>query len=244
MANGIGQSVVPAVQSWEVRLASKAVSRLNGSLPAGAKAQVVEALLARIRQEQASRPSVEPTAEDAQKAVHRLLTEVLDEVTLRTELDAFFRANQGKAMAFAESILNNLAAAQDVVSQTYLELLLGKTTPKHFFRALKHNARDMQRQMARDIERFEPVEKVFDPRHLPGEDRMAGGESDEFSVEPGSSRLEDQDPLDQMIASEEQVEHEATVQAAFRHPKWRYCKRKKWARPLLALCAEMTPSRA
>lgn len=236
MANRIGQTVVVTAEPWEVRLARNAVSRLNGDVPAPAKPQIVEALLARFQKEKTSRlPDGQDTWEaHAHKAVHNLLTEVLEQAQRQAEITAFFHANHGRALAYAESILKNLAAAQDAVSKTYLELLEGKTTTARFFRALKNNARDILRRMSREVERFEPTERVFDPQHLPGEDRMSGGESDEFSLEPASSSLEDQDPLDQLIHREEQAERDQMVQVALKDPRWRFCKRRKWAQPLLA----------
>jgi len=236
MANRIGQTVVVAVEPWEARLAKNAVSRLNGDVPAGAKPQIVEALLARLQKEKTSRlPDGQDSWEaHAHKAVQALLMEILEQARRKAEITAFFHANHGRALAYAEAILKNLAAAQDAVSKTYLELLEGKTTTERFFRALKNNARDILRRLSREAERFEPTERVFDPRHLAGEDRMSGGESAEFSLEPASSRLEDQDPLDQLIQREEQEEREQMVQVALKDPRWRFCKRRKWAQPLLA----------
>jgi hypothetical protein len=80
---------------------------------------------------------------------------------------------------------------------------------------------------------FEPTERAFDPRHLPGEDRMAGGESEEFSVEPASSQPEDQDPLEILIQREEAAARLAMVERAMSDPRWRYVKGRKWARPLV-----------
>ncbi|MHB2027049.1 MAG: RNA polymerase sigma factor [Elusimicrobiota bacterium] len=220
---------------WEVQLAQSAVSKLNGHVPSQLKPDVVKALISRLREEKASRSIAGAAGEDqARESVQRLLAEVLENAKKKAAITAFFRANHGRALAYAESILNNLAAAQDAVSQTCIEFLQGKTTAAHFFRALKWNARDISRRMSRETERFEPTEMVFNPQHLPGEDRVSGGESDEFSLEPASSSLEDQDPLDQLILREDEAERAAMVQAAIKDPRWRFCKRKKWAQPLLA----------
>lgn len=234
MANRTGQIVAPSSEALEVRLAKNAVASLNGKVPARAKHQLVEDLLTRLQKEKNSHiPIGQDTWEEhARKVVHDLLMEVVEQVQRKVELTAFFRANHGRALAYAESILNNRSAAQDAVSQTYLEFLNGKTTKPHFFRALKSNARDMLRRMSWETERFEPAERVFNPQHFSGEDRMSGGESDEFSLEPASARLEDQDPLDQLIHREEQVERKKLVRAALQDPRWRFCKRRKWARLL------------
>ena len=235
MASRIGQNAVLAAETWEIRLAGNAVSRLNGSVPARSKPEIVENLLTRLREERSSRlpPCPDTWREHAKKAVHDLLTEVLEQARRKTELAAFSHANQSKAVAYAERILNNSSAAEDAVSNTYLELLQGKTTPAHFFRALKSNARNMLERTAWEVERFEPTERAFNPQYLPGENRIPGGENDEFSVEPASSRLEDQDPLEQLLHREEQRVHEEAVRTALQDPRWRFCKRKKWAQPLL-----------
>src|SRR5262249_38040551 len=135
-------------------------------------------------------------------------------------------------------------AAQDAVSNTFVELLEGKTTTARFFRALKNNARDIRRRTRSEARRHEPIERVFDPHHFAGEDRMAGGDSEEFSLEPMSIRPEDQDPLEQLICREAEAEREIMVREAQRDPRWRYVRRRQWAAPLRHECAESGPCRA
>lgn len=222
---------------WEVQLAQSAVSQLNGHVPPQLKPDVVKALVGRLREEKASRSITGGAWEDhARESVQRLLAEILENAKKKAEITAFFRENNGKALAYAESILGNLAAAQDAVSQTYIEVLEGKASIAHFFRALKCNVRDMKRRLTREAERFEPTEKVFDPHHLPGEDGMSGGTSDEFSIEPASTHPEDQDPLEQLIRAEERKDQDQLIGEALNKARterslW-WIRQKKWGREL------------
>ena len=66
-----------------------------------------------------------------QKIVFRL------ESRRRRRIEEFYRENHARAMAFARSFLKNLEDAEDAVSEAYVKLLAGETSPEHFMRTLK-----------------------------------------------------------------------------------------------------------
>lgn len=66
-----------------------------------------------------------------QKIVARL------ESRRRLRIEEFYRENHARAMAFARSFLKNLEDAEDAVSEAYVKLLAGETSPEHFMRTLK-----------------------------------------------------------------------------------------------------------
>lgn len=79
--------------------------------------------------------------------------------------------------------------------------------------------------------KFVPVDETFGPSF--GGADAEGGEGEIPSFEPSSHRLEDQDPLDILIAREEETVRRRTVAAAKQDPRWRYIKRRDWAAPLV-----------
>lgn len=181
-------------------------------------------------------PAEAKLVEEATTILVRGLIEDAEQIARRESLRDFFNANHSKALVFACAALKDRDAAEDVVSKTYVELLEGRTVPKYFFRALKSNILDCQRRMIREQETFEPTEKTFDPRHAPGEDIMAGGESDEFSLEPSSPRPEDRDPLDILIGREEAAASERELararEIAENDRRFWWIRQKKWGKQL------------
>lgn len=128
---------------------------------------------------------------------------------------AFLAANHARAVAFAQEILGDRAEAEDAVSQTYLELIERRTRRRHFYRALKANARDRRRSLARQAARCEGLEAALS--------------------EPLSHREEDLDPLEILVLREQREVDRAALQEAVKDPRWRYIRRRKWARELGAL---------
>ncbi|MDE2490210.1 MAG: hypothetical protein KGM24_05145 [Elusimicrobia bacterium] len=169
---------------------------------------------------------------------------VLRELEERSALEEFFRAEHKTALARAAAMLGSTADAEDVVSETFREFLEGKTDRDHFYRALKSNIADRRRRMARERRRESSLERHITPRMLSIEECAWGVEGvDCVAVEPSSSRADDRDPLDVLIAREDLRTREREVESALRDPRWRYIKRRKWARPLAEKCAESRGAR-
>lgn len=165
--------------------------------------------------------------------------EFLRDLDRRAEVERFFRTDHKTLEARAAAIIGNRADAEDAASQTCLEMLRGKTEPRRGYRALRSNALDLRRRNNREARRRVPVEHFVTPASLSVEECSWSPEGVNGTVlEHVSDRQEDRDPLDILIAREDERERRAEVRKAMRHPAWRFAKRKKWARPLLGKCAE------
>lgn len=179
--------------------------------------------------------TADPDARLAQDAssilVHSLLSQA-EESVRRESLGEFYKANHSKAVVFARTFLNREDEAQDAVGRTYLKLLSGKTTERHFFRALKQTCLDRIRALKREDKLFAPPKEHVSPELL-GLSGCAWGSGDETACEPVSEALDDQDPLDILVRREESAQCQAMVRRAMTDPRWRFVKRKKWARPLV-----------
>jgi DNA-directed RNA polymerase specialized sigma24 family protein len=144
----------------------------------------------------------------------------------RREIGEFIKANRPRALSMARSIVRNGLAAEEVVSETDFELLTGKfPNEAYYFLALSRNASDLLRRRRNERGKSVPIETA----------------SDELTLSPIFSLTENHDPLNFLIEREEREEVNRLVQAAKKDPRWRYIKRRTWAKPLLE-CAEMTGS--
>ncbi len=218
---------------FDVQLASRAAA-LIGSLRQKQKPeQAVVDMLERLRQEKTQRESRGLNHWDAHapRFLGGIVRKARAEKRRRhREAETFFKAKRRDILSYARAVTGNAAAAEAVASETYRELLEGGTDTSHFFMALVGNARNHLARQAYQREKFSTLEESFSGPSPDGSD----GEKGEFpAFEPMSHRLEDQDPLDILIAREEENERQRLVLAAKKDPRWRFIKRKKWARPLL-----------
>ncbi|MDX6769078.1 MAG: hypothetical protein SF051_06060 [Elusimicrobiota bacterium] len=217
----------------DVELAHRAAALLLRLKPSLDLEDVVHELLDRQRAERLAREArgLNHWEAHAPMLLAKLVRRERSRRLLRLhEAETFYRARHREAVRFALVILGDAAAAEAVVSDTYRELLDGRATIPGFFTALVCNARNYLEAEGYRRDRFVPQEEVFAPDL--GAEKDAEG-SDSFSFEPLSHRAEDQDPLDILIAREEQVAHQRQVSAARKDPRWRYIKRRDWAAPLL-----------
>lgn len=176
--------------------------------------------------------------------VESAVVQLLRQFNRRTEVERFFRTDHKTLEARAGAIIGNRADAEDAASQTYLEMLREKTGPKHGYRALRANALDLRRRNNREVRRVESIERCVSPASQSLEESSWGSEGVNGAVfDPLSDKMDDRDPLDILIARENDRDHRAEVRKAMRHPGWRFAKRNKWARPLLGKCAETVASR-
>jgi len=161
------------------------------------------------------------------------LLERLRKAKRRRELrglnQSFFQAERERAVSRATAMLGNREDAEELVAETFLELAEGRTAPGHFYRALWANLLNRWEKTQKQAASFVSIEKVVMSAAGPGAaDSEAAGAPD--AVEDfASTRLEDQDPLDIMIAREEREASRLMVEAAMQDPRWRYIKRRDWA---------------
>lgn len=226
-----------AVQSvqFDAQLARRAAV-IIGSLQSRRKPeQVVAELLNQLKQEKLDRESrgLNHWDEHAPKFLGGLIRQARTEKRLRhQEAVAFYEAKRREILSFARAIVGDSTGADVVAAETYRELLEGGTTSDRFFMALVGNARNYLARQTYRREMFVTLEEAFGPQGDSPEG-SDGEEGEGLSLEPLSHRHEDQDPLDILIAREDEEERQKLVAAAKRDPRWRFVKRKKWAQPLL-----------
>ena len=221
-----------AVQSveFDIQLARRAAVLIGSLQPRRKPEQVVVALLEQLKQEKLTRESHGLNHWDAHapRFLRGLILQArVDKLRRHREAEEFYKAKRREALRFARVIVGNSAAAEAVAAETYRELLEGGTTSGNFFSALVGNARNYLEGEARRQERFQPLE-------IAGEAEREDGAS--FTHEPLSHHFEDQDPLEILIARENQEETHRQIEAAreIAQSDWRYCwiGQKKWGREL------------
>lgn len=215
---------------FDAQLARRAAVLIGSLQPCRKPEQVVVALLEQLKQEKIARESRGLNHWDAHapRFLRSLILEARVEKRRRhREAEEFYKAKRREALRFAHVIVGNSAAAEVVAAETYRELLEGGTTSGNFFSALVGNARNYLKGEARRQERFQPLEAA-------GEAECDSGAN--FTHEPLSHHFEDQDPLDILIAREDQEETHRQIEAAreIAQSDWRYCwiGQKKWGREL------------
>jgi len=228
--------VTPVVSSeQDIELAHRAADLLVTLTPARDIEKTVIELIARMRAEKIMRGAIGHNnwSEHAPKFLALIVREER-QVRLRRlqALEDFRRAYHAKVLTYAYAAFKDRNEAEDVVSQTYIEFLEGRTDEKKFMRALKMNIVDRQRRQVKESEKLQTIEEAFESRESSGED----GEGDEATCEPISPRLEDQDPLDILIMREDFTEKRRQTRRAKKiaQTDWRYCwiGQKNWGREL------------
>lgn len=216
MAPYIGQNNADAaVEDWESQLVAHAVSLQSKYRPSWKPAELVEELLARLRAEKAVRESrnLNHWADHAPRFVAGVLGQARQSyLQRRRDVRNLLRTRHAAIVRVLESVVHDPAAAEAIVSDTYKELIEGRTSLRYFPNAALANARNYLKSRKLDHERFLPLD-------------AADGAL--------SQRPDDQDPLGILIQQEEQQETAALVIAAMKDPRWRYIKRLTWAKRLL-----------
>lgn len=212
----------------DAELAHKAASFLAFSLPEKSRAQVVEELLARLRQEKAERESrgLNHWHEHGPRFLARIV--VGERAEHRRAVAAFVAENHEHALEFAFHITRNWDQAERALGKTYVELLEGKTTVRFFFRALKLNARDVLRLYRIERERFDSVEYLR-ARQLAEAAGTEGEKREMESFDFPSHHKEDRDPEEILI---EREELEAARKIAETDWRYRWIRQKEWGRTL------------
>lgn len=192
--------------------------------------KIAEDLLERLQKVKHLRESrgLNHWGEFAPAYLQQLLTR--HEARRRARIGEFLRAEHSTAVARAEALLGNRVDAEDAVSETFMELLEGRTSIPHFYHALKGNVLNRMEGLRNRAKQTASLERLVSPAVLSLEQVAWGPEGvDTLSLEPASHHPEDQDPLDILIAREERTQSRREVEAAMQDPRWRYIKRRDWA---------------
>jgi hypothetical protein len=232
-------AAVPAVnpEAWEIRLVKETSSRLASEFPQKPKHRIISELLAGLLEEKQSRQArnLNHWPEYGPKFLLRLAAQWQEEETRRLDRVAvFLKARRKDAVRLALAITDNRADAEAAVSDADLDLLSGAVKEKFYLLAAKRNALDLVRRRKFEAEMFVPLEQAFGPGDDQSDDPAEGmGGSDCLGGEPPAADCDSLDPLDILVQREERKEFVSLVKKAFKDRRWRFCKRKKWARPLL-----------
>ena len=229
MPSEIGEVSIPqVVESYqqENKLVHEAVLARAKDVPGKTPKEIAEFLLEELlkKKQLCESQNLNHWEHFAPHYAHRLLQWL--SAKRRREIGEFIKANQSRALSKARSIVRNRSSAQEVVAETNFELLTGKfPNEDYYFLALNRNACDFLRRRRGEFKKFISINTA----------------SEDFSLSPVSSLTEAHDPLEILIEREEREEIHRQVQAAKKDIRWRYIKRRAWAKPLLK-CAEMTSS--
>ena len=234
---------VPSVSS-DVQLARRAAVLIGSLRPRQKPEHAVADLLERLQREKQQREAHGLNHWDAHapRFLGALVRQARAEKQKRhQEAEAFYKAKRREILSFARAVVGDAPAAEVVAAETYRELLEGGATLSHFFMALAANARNHLARQSYQRERFSSLEESFDA--TAGElHAFEAAEGERASFEPLSHHREDQDPLEILIAREEEQERAQLVAQAKQDPRWRFIKRKKWAQQLQR-CADLAVSR-
>ncbi len=233
IASAVAAAAV-AESTREVELAHRAAALLVRLKPCLDPEKVVHEFLRQQRVEKLARESrnLNHWSEHAPKFLALIVRQArLDRLRRYQEAEAFYKARHREIVRFARAVVGDSDAAEIVASDTYRELLEGSISLGGFFAAVVANGRNYLARQSYRRDKFMPLEEAFSPNCI-GSD-LAGDEGEAPSFEPMSHRQEDQDPLEILIAREEEAAHRRTVIAAKQDPRWRYIKRRDWAAPML-----------
>jgi len=213
----------------DVRLAEKAAESLK--LPGKTPKQIVNDLLGRLKRLKHRRDlrGLNHWSSYSNVYVRELVER--HEVRRQMRIADFIATRHTEVLARALTITRNRENAERVVARTYLEWVQGRTEEKFLHRALKMNARDLLGKRATELRRYESMDGLAS---APGTVRLSTSAALEFQegIDFTSQRLEDQDPLDILIARDEQREFNDEMEYALRVVRCRgnreVLKRKWW----------------
>lgn len=217
----------------DIELSRRAAALLARLKPCLDPEKVAHEMLDRQRAEKLERESrgLNHWDEYAPKFLARLVRQAREERLRRyQEAAAFYKAKHREIVRFARAIVGDSEAAEIVASDTYREVLEGSIPLAGFFTALVGNGRNYLARQSYRRQNFVSLDEAFTPSF--GGADMEDEEGEAPSFEPVSRHLEDQDPLDILIAREEEEARRRLVSAAKEDPRWRYIKRRDWAAPL------------
>jgi len=192
--------------SQDTNLARIAAVSFARNQPHERPEKVVNDLLERLRKVKRRRElkGLNHWEEFAPRYLERMLRR--QNVELLKKNVKFMATSQDEALRSAHRITQDWSLAQSAVDQTYNELMAGRTRLKVFFHALKLNARDVLALRTTERGRFRSLDTL--PVRSAG-DRSGVSEdsSDELELQDFTShRRDDQDPLEILLAREEQGE--------------------------------------
>jgi hypothetical protein len=196
----------PSDQTREIRLARIAVTRLDPGFTQALRQSLICDLLGRLAIEKKLREALNLNhwKEYAKTRIRSLAEELRAERALK--IAAFVEANRKRWTDLARRVTRNAPLADQAVAQTAWELWEGRTREEVSSRALVMNARDLLKNSRTDSRRLVSLEGMA------SEAQACGQSHDSLSPRP-----DDQDPLDILIARQEERERDDALSYALRN---------------------------
>lgn len=205
---------VPVEQTREIRLARTAISRLGPGFTRKLRQNLICDLLGRLSSEKEQRRArnLNLREEYTPARISALAEQLL--AKRGEKIRAYLKANWKRLNEMAWRITRDIDLADWAVAQTAWELWEGRTNEDVCYRALKMNARDLLGTRAAGLRRFESLDGMLSAAAARGED-----------IDFPSHRLDDQDPLDILLAKEEQKEADSELEYAIGNVR---CRENRW----------------
>lgn len=188
-------STLPSDQTREIRLARTAISRLAPGFTRELRQSLICELLGRLSADKRRRQARNLNHWDdyAKTRTRTLAEELLAERAER--ITAHMKATWDRWDELAWRVTRSAALVDQAIAKTTWELWEGRTHEEVSSRALLMNARDLLESRRAGSRRAESLDSMV---------AVAGGRGE--SLDFPSHRLDDKDPLDILIAREEQKE--------------------------------------
>ena len=152
----------------------------------------------------------------------------LAESRWRKRAEAFYTRTYPEAVVFAEAILEDLAEAEDMVAEEFIEVFEGETEPRYFFRHLKMRCRNRLKKLARQEASPSPeADELLEEQSWREAARIAASlDRVDQSQDPAEVLVGQRDyrRLRRLIARAKEI--------AANDRKYRWIKRKEWAKDL------------
>lgn len=213
-----------AVARQDYVLAEKAAGYLAHELAKKTRAQIVEELLSRMREEKASRDArgLNHWEEHGPTFLARVVTARW--AAHRRAVGAYIAANHERLVGLSFRVTQDKELARRATGKTYIELLEGKARIDGAEYAVIMNSRDELRLRKCERRKMRSIEEL-----RPHADFAGGFEAELDPVDFPSERREDRDPLELLIEKEELDAAKAVVKNDWRY---RWIKQKEWGRAL------------
>lgn len=202
--------VVPADQTREIRLARTAISRLTPGFTRKSRQILICDLLGRLSVEKERRRARNLNHWEvyAPARIPALAEELLAE--RGAKITAYLKAHWKPLNELAWRVTRDISLADQAVARTAWEFWEGRTDEEVCYRALKMNARDLLGKRATKLRRSVSLDGMLSTAAARGED-----------LDFPSHRFDDQDPLEILLAREEQRETDDELEYALRNVRRR-----------------------
>lgn len=230
-------------ESWEIQLAKSAVAQIGPDLSQEIQGELAQEVLKRLFADKIRRRirNLDHWNDYAPSRVSRLAADIMEQRNSR--IAAYLKSQRKDIQELAWRITRNWDLAEKAITQTCIELWEGRTREDVFLRALKMNGRDLLEKRATELRHACSLKCLL---AATGTRKVQTSEpslqESRDAIDVLSHRPEDQDPLDILIARQEQLECCDELEYALRNvrrPGNRWVLQKQWwKKSALAECGK------